>query len=166
MLSPPSLSCVSHSHLACEIALSSQGLFNTPRSLFFFSALPLPPPPSVSLNSNWLNNESITIYLACSKQMGTAAFSLALLLRFHWLYAFKFSLNATQTKDMVIDFQSKAAHQKRLPVKLQGLKKLSLDIYFFLILKKIFGQCAVACKKDTAYMRCWYFLHVFIFLIF
>lgn len=66
---------------------------------------------------------------------------------------------------MVIDFQSKAAHQKRLAVKLQGLKKLSLDIYFFVILKKN-GQCAVACKKDTAYIRCWYFLHVFIFLIF
>lgn len=66
--------------------------------------------------------------------MGTASLSLTVLLRFHWPYAFKFSLNATQTKDMVIDFQSRAAHQKRLSVKLQGLKKLSLDIYFFLIL--------------------------------
>lgn len=55
--------------------------------------------------------------------------SLSLLVHFHWPYAFKFSLNATQTKDMVIDFQSKAAHQKRLSVKLQGLKKLSLEFF-------------------------------------
>lgn len=47
-----------------------------------------PSRPPVSPNSNWLNNESITIYLACSKQMSTAS----LTLHFHWSYAFKLSL--------------------------------------------------------------------------
>lgn len=72
LLSPPSLSRVSHSHLACEITLSSQGAL---QHATLSPSLPpsCPPslhPPSVSLNSNWPNNESIIISLACSKQMG------------------------------------------------------------------------------------------------
>lgn len=51
-LSPPSLSLVSHSHMACEITLSSQGLFNMPYSSSLFPGFPR------------------SLFVVCNKQMG------------------------------------------------------------------------------------------------
>lgn len=88
LLSPPALIRVSHSHLACEITLSSQGAPSTRHALSL--------PRSVSSNSNWLSDESIIIPLGCSQQMG----------RCHSLSIFIVPIRLTLSQPLIINLST------------------------------------------------------------